>query len=52
MEWIMNWWWVTILGPIVLGFALAYALIKRRRLTPREKEAQHDAIKREYRDAA
>lgn len=27
MEWFVNWWWVTVLGPIVLGVAMAYASI-------------------------
>jgi hypothetical protein len=47
-EWLMNWWWVTVLGPIVLGGAIAYALLTRRRLTPAEHEAQKRAIHREY----
>lgn len=44
----MNWWWVTVLGPIVLGLAIAYALLTRRRLTPREKDAQKKAVERLY----
>jgi hypothetical protein len=49
MEWFVNWWWVTVLGPIVLGVAMAYASIKRRRLTPSEKQSQHEAFERVYR---
>lgn len=48
--WIMNWWWATVLGPIVLGAAIAYALLTRRRLTPREKTAQKQAIEEVYKD--
>lgn len=48
MEWIMNWWWATIVGPIVLGGVIAYALLTRRRLTPAEKTAQRHAVRREY----
>ena len=48
MEWIMNWWWVTVLGPIILGGVMAYALMTRRRLTPAERSAQKDATRRLY----
>jgi len=51
MEWIMNWWWVTVLGPIVLGCIIAYALLTRRRLSPAERNAQREATKRNYREA-
>lgn len=50
MEWIVDWWIVTILGPIVLAAALAYALLTRRRLTPRERREQKDATEKAYRD--
>jgi len=50
MEWIMNWWWATIVGPIVLGGVIAYALMTRRRLSPREKAARHRRMEQEYRD--
>jgi hypothetical protein len=48
MEWIMNWWWATILGPIVLGAVIAYALMTERRLTLAERAAQKEAVKRLY----
>jgi hypothetical protein len=48
MEWIMNWWWITVLGPIVLGGVIAYALMTDRRLTPEERVAQKKAVKRLY----
>jgi hypothetical protein len=47
-EWLMNWWWVTVIGPIVLAAVLAYTLLTRRRLSPREKVTQDRAIDREY----
>jgi hypothetical protein len=50
VEWIVDWWIVTILGPIVLAAALAYALLTRRRLTPRERREQKDATEKAYRD--
>jgi hypothetical protein len=50
MEWIINWWWATILGPIILGAVIAYALMTRRRLTGAEKSAQNRQIRREYND--
>ncbi len=49
MEWVLNWWWVTVLGPIVLGLVIAYALMRRRRLTPRERTAQREGTERQYR---
>ena len=48
MEWLMNWWWATILGPVVLGAALAYALLTRRRLTPNEKADRKRAVEQLY----
>jgi cytochrome c-type biogenesis protein CcmH/NrfF len=49
MEWIMNWWWATVLGPIVLGAAIVYALFRKRRLTARERTAQREGTERQYR---
>ena len=46
MEWVMNWGWATILGPVVLAGVMAYALMTRRRLTPNEKADQKRAIQR------
>lgn len=48
MDWIFTWWPATVLGPIILGGAIAYALMTRRRLTPREKQAQHEAVDHLY----
>lgn len=42
------WSLATVLGPIVLIVAIAYALIRRRRLTPAERVAQKDATERGY----
>lgn len=43
-------WWMlmTVLGPVVIGGAIAYALLTRRRLTPREKMDQHEAVEEVY----
>ncbi len=49
MDWIINWWPATVLGPIVLIILIAYALVTRRRLTPREKQERHEGIKEVYR---
>lgn len=35
-------------GPIILGCVLSYAMLNRRRLSPREEEARHRAIKNLY----
>lgn len=48
MEWFMNWWWATVLGPIVLGGVIAYALLNRRRLRPDERRAQIRATEKQY----
>ncbi len=48
MEWMMNWWWATVLGPIILGGIIAYALMTRRRLTTTERIRQHDKVERLY----
>jgi hypothetical protein len=37
---------VTILGPIVLGAVMAYAMLNRRRLTRTEREAQKRGVER------
>ncbi len=50
MEWIANWWWATILGPIILGAVMIYALSTRRKLTPTEKKDQVRAINELYED--
>lgn len=43
------WSTATVIGPIVLILAIAYALFKRRKLTPVEKEDQKDAVRDIYR---
>jgi hypothetical protein len=49
VEWLVNWWPATILGPIVLAAALGYALLSRRRLTARERDEQKTATEKLYR---
>lgn len=48
MEWFMNWWWATIIGPIILIGVIAYAMSRERRLSPREQEEQIEAVDRVY----
>jgi hypothetical protein len=48
MEWIMNWWWATVLGPVILGGVIAYALLTRRQLSAGEKARQTDQIRQAY----
>lgn len=52
MEWIMNWWWATVLGPLVLGGAIAYALLMRRRLSSGEKVERNAETRRVYREGS
>lgn len=44
--------WLLIVagGPIVIGAALLYAYMNRRRLTRREKAEQHEAVQELYED--
>lgn len=35
-------------GPVLIAAAIAYALMTRRRLTPREKARQHEAVQDLY----
>lgn len=49
MEWVMNWWWATILGPIVLAGVIGYALVTQRRLRPNERRRQAEATEKLYR---
>jgi hypothetical protein len=44
------WGLATVIGPIVLIVLFAYALIRRRRLTPGERVAQNEATERGYRE--
>jgi hypothetical protein len=45
-----NLFWILVVvgGPIILGAAIAFALISRRPLTPIEEEKREDAIKDMY----
>jgi hypothetical protein len=42
------WMFATVLGPVVLGAIIAYALLARRRLSPREKRERDAATRRLY----
>ena len=45
-----DFWSLTIVaGPVILGVIIAYALIRRRKLTPRERESQRQATEDNYR---
>jgi hypothetical protein len=46
----MFWSWAIVLGPIILGLVLAYALLRRRRLTASEHRAQDAATRAQYRE--
>ncbi|SDO83003.1 hypothetical protein SAMN05428967_0241 [Phyllobacterium sp. YR620] len=43
------WFAVVFGGPIVLGAILAFGMMKRRRLTEREKQASKEATRKLYR---
>ena len=44
-----NFWFIVVaVGPILLGAAIAYALLQRRRLTAKEKRQQEEAIEELY----
>ena len=45
-----GWLLVVAGGPIVIGAALLYAYMNRRRLTRREKAEQHEAVQELYED--
>lgn len=45
-----GWLLVMTIGPIVIGAALIYAYLNRRRLTRREKAVQHEAVQELYED--
>jgi hypothetical protein len=45
-----SWALVVIGGPLLLGVVIAFALLRRRRLTLGERRAQHRAIKEQYGD--
>ncbi|MGK9053892.1 hypothetical protein QTA58_14125 [Neorhizobium sp. CSC1952] len=42
------WFMVVALGPILLGGAIAYALLQRRRLSPGEERRQEKAVEDLY----
>jgi hypothetical protein len=42
------WMFATVLGPVVLVAVIAYALLARRRLSPREKRERDAATRRLY----
>ncbi|MFC3218764.1 hypothetical protein ACFOEZ_07025 [Tianweitania populi] len=48
MDFSSVWSLATVLGPLILIIVIAYALIRRRRLTPTERVAQKDATERGY----
>lgn len=48
MEWIMNWWWATVLGPIILTIAFIIALTSKRPLSADEKRMQEASVDRLY----
>ena len=37
-------------GPLLLAIALSYAILRNRRLSPREKQAQTRSVRELYRD--
>ncbi len=43
-----NWGLLTIVGPLLLGAALLWALLRNRKSTPREIERTEDATRRLY----
>ena len=48
MDFSSIWSLATVLGPLVLIIVFAYALIRRRRLTPAERVSQKAATERGY----
>ena len=44
------WLIVVVLGPLLLAVLIAYVLLTRRKLEPRERQAQREAVERVYRD--
>jgi hypothetical protein len=42
------WFVIVALGPVLLGIVIAYAIVRRRRLSPAEKIRQKEAVKRLY----
>lgn len=44
------WTLATIGGPVVLALALAYAILRRRRLTPTERSAQIKGTESGYKE--
>lgn len=44
------WFFVIVIGPLLFAGALAYGLLRRRRLTQRERAAQHRKVEELYGD--
>lgn len=44
----LPWALAVIGGPLLLGILIAFALLRRRRLTPGERQAQHRAVRDHY----
>lgn len=42
------WFLVVAGGPALIGIAIAYAMLRSRRLTSGEKQAQHEAVDKLY----
>ncbi len=42
------WFIIVALGPLLLGAAIAYSILKKRRLTASEKVAQKEAVEQLY----
>ena len=44
-------WFVAVgLGPLVLGLAIIYAILRRRRLSPEERERRNRGVRHLYKD--
>ena len=43
------WLFVVVGGPILLAVAIIYAIMRQRRLTPRERDAQKQGVEEVYR---
>lgn len=42
-------WFIAVaIGPVMLGAAIAYAMLRQRRLSAREKHEQNDAVRHLY----
>lgn len=43
-----TWFLLIAAGPVLLGCAIAYALMRHRQLTPREEQRQHESLQDLY----